>query len=317
MTVTGERLLPFHLVYHERYDLNLGDHVFPAQKYRLIRERLLADGVALAGDFLAPAPALDEDLLAVHDRQWLQKLKNGTLSYDEILKLEVPYSSQMVDGVMLATGGSVLAAERALVDGIGFNLGGGFHHAFQGHGEGFCAIHDVAVAIRSLQRRGLVRTALVVDGDVHHGNGTAAIFAADPSVFTLSIHQFANYPQEKPPSTLDIHLADGVGDDEYLSKLKTAYAKVVTDFGPDLVCFVAGADPYKEDQLGGLSLTMQGLEARDHLVFETALRAGTPVMVTLAGGYASDTDDTVTIHCNTCRQARDVRQAAGFIRRMP
>ncbi len=314
--MAAERLLPFQLVYHERYDLNLGDHVFPAQKYRLIRERLLAGGVAAPGDFLVPVPALDEDLLAVHDRQWIQKLKNGTLSYHEILKLEIPYSSQMVDGVMLATGGSLLAAQRSLIDGVGFNLGGGFHHAFHGHGEGFCAIHDVAVAIRSLQRHGLIRTALVVDGDVHHGNGTAAIFAADPTVFTLSIHQFANYPQEKPPSTLDIHLEDGVGDDEYLSKLKTAYVKVVTDFRPDLVCFVAGADPYKEDQLGGLSLTMQGLEARDRLVFETALRAGTPVMVALAGGYALDTDDTVTIHCNTCRQARDVLQAAGgFTRR--
>ena len=318
MIAAAGRLLPFHLVYHERYDLNLGDHVFPARKYRLIREGLLADNVAAPGDFLAPVPALDEDLLAVHDRQWIQKLKNGTLSYQEILKLEIPYSSQMVDGAILAAGGSVLAAERSLIDGVGFNVGGGFHHAFQGHGEGFCAIHDVAVAIRSLQRRGLIRTALVVDGDVHHGNGTAAIFAADPTVFTLSIHQFANYPQEKPPSTLDIHLEDGVGDDEYLSKLKTAYAKVVTDFRPDLVCFVAGADPYKEDQLGGLSLTMQGLEARDRLVFETAVRAGTPVMVALAGGYALDTDDTVTIHCNTCRQGRDVLQAAGgFTRRTP
>ena len=298
-----ERRLPFHLVYHERYDLNLGEHVFPAQKYRLIRERLLAESVAAPGDFLAPSPASDEDLLLVHERQWIKKLRHGTLNYHEILKLEIPYSSQMVDGVLLATGGSILAAEKALEERIGFNIGGGFHHAFAGHGEGFCAIHDVAVAIRSLQRRALINKALVIDGDVHHGNGTAAIFAGDASVLTLSIHQFANYPQEKPPSTLDIHLADGAGDDEYLTKLRVAYGKAVADFRPDLICFLAGADPFKEDQLGGLSLTIAGLAARDRLVFDTALAAGAPVMVTLAGGYAIDTEDTVTIHCNTCREA--------------
>lgn len=329
MTAAAEpkqRLLPFHLVYHDRYDLNLGTHVFPAQKYRLIRERLLAEGTAALGDFLEPSPALDEDLFAVHERQWIQKLKNGTLSYHEILQLEIPYSSQMVEGVMLATGGTVLAAERALADGIGFNLGGGFHHAFPGHGEGFCAIHDVAVAIRALQRRGGIRRALVIDGDVHHGNGTAAIFAGDPTVFTLSIHQFANYPHEKPPSTLDIHLNDGAGDEEYLDKLGVAYSKAVVDYAPDLVCFVAGADPYKEDQLGGLSLTMKGLEQRDRLIFERALGAGIPVAVALAGGYAMDTDDTVTIHCNTCKQARaalascspsSTATASGFTRRKP
>jgi acetoin utilization deacetylase AcuC-like enzyme len=300
-----DRRLPFHLVYHERYDLNLGEHVFPSRKYRLIRERLLADGVAAPADFLVPAPAADEYLLAVHERQWIQKLKHGTLSYHEILQLEIPYSSQMVEGFFLATGGSIVAAEKALEERVGFNIGGGFHHAFAGHGEGFCAIHDVAVAIRSLQRRGLIRSALVVDGDVHHGNGTAAIFAGDPTVFTLSIHQFANYPHEKPPSTVDIHLPDGVRDAEYVAKLQIAYEKAVADFRPELICFLAGADPYKEDQLGGLSLTIAGLIARDRLVFETALAAGIPVMVTLAGGYAMDTDDTVTIHCNTCLEARD------------
>jgi acetoin utilization deacetylase AcuC-like enzyme len=211
----------------------------------------------------------------------------------------------MVEGFLLATGGTILAAERALEDRIGFNIGGGFHHAFPGHGEGFCAIHDVGVAVRSLQRRGLIQSALIVDADVHHGNGTAAIFAGDPTVFTLSIHQYANYPQEKPASTIDIHLENGVRDDEYLSKLQLAYERAVADFRPELVCFVAGADPYREDQLGGLSLTIAGLAARDRLVFDSALAAKIPVVVTLAGGYAMDTDDTVTIHCNTCREARD------------
>lgn len=293
----------FQFVYHERYDLNLGDHVFPARKYRLIRDRLIADGFAGPGDFLAPEPATDADLLAVHTRQWVQKLKHGTLDYHEILKLEIPYSSQMVDGVMLATGGSILAARRALADRIGFNIGGGFHHAFAGHGEGFCAINDIAVAVRAVQREGLIARALIVDGDVHHGNGTASIFAGDPTVFTLSIHQEQNYPQVKPPSTLDIHLADGVSDAEYLARLGEAYGRAVREFQPQLVMFVAGADPYREDQLGGLSLSLDGLAARDRLVFESALAEGIPVAVVLAGGYAMDTDDTVTIHCNTAREA--------------
>lgn len=301
----------FKLVYHERYDLNLGGHVFPAQKYRLIHDRLIAEGFAGPDDFLAPAAASDDDLLAVHTREWVQKLKHGTLSYHEILQLEIPYSSQMVEGVMLATGGSILAARRALADGIGFNVGGGFHHAFAGHGEGFCAINDIAVAVRALQRDGLIRRALIVDGDVHHGNGTAAIFAGDPTVLTLSIHQEANYPQVKPPSTLDIHLGNGVGDAEYLAKLSEGYDRAMSDARPELIVFVAGADPYREDQLGGLSLTMEGLAARDRLVFETARRAGIPVMVVLAGGYAMDTDDTVTIHCNTAREAARALTAPG------
>ncbi len=304
MTASGDRKLPFRLVYHDRYDLNLGGHVFPAQKYRLIRERLLADGVATAADFVAPAPVADEDLLAVHDRAWVQKLKHGTLSYHDILKLEIPYSSQMVDGVMLATGGSILAAENALADGIGFNIGGGFHHAFAGHGEGFCAINDIAVAVRALQRRGRIQRALVVDLDVHHGNGTAAIFAGDDSVFTLSVHQHANYPQEKPPSTLDVHLADGVGDAEYLAALAGCAEKIAA-FQPEFICYVAGADPYREDQLGGLNLTLDGMARRDRQVFDMALRFQVPVMVVLAGGYAVDTDDTVAIHCRTCVEARD------------
>lgn len=305
-------MLGFKLIYHERYDLNLGDHVFPARKYRLIRDRLLADGLATPDDFLTPEPAPDADLLAVHTREWVQKLKHGTLSYHEILQLEIPYSSQMVDGVMLATGGTILAARRALSGGesIGFNIGGGFHHAFAGHGEGFCAINDIAVAVRAMQREKLIRRALIVDADVHHGNGTAAIFANDPSVFTLSIHQEANYPQVKPPSTLDIHLEDGTGDDAYLDKLGAGYRRALAGFSPELIVFVAGADPYREDQLGGLSLSIDGLAARDRLIFETALAARIPVVVVLAGGYAMDTDDTVTIHCNTVREAQRAKRGS-------
>lgn len=297
-------MLPFRLVYHPRYDLNLGEHVFPARKYRLIHDRLFDEGFAGPEDFVEPEPVSDDDVLRVHDAGWVQRLKTGTLSQAEIVRLEIPYSREMVEGFWLAAGGSILAAQNALSDRVGFNIGGGFHHAFPDHGEGFCAIHDVAIAIRALQYRGRIEKALVIDCDVHHGNGTAAIFANDPSVLTLSLHQFDNYPAEKPPSVIDVHLADGVGDEEYLERLEGAL-DIVMSFEPDLAVYVAGADPYAEDQLGGLALTMDGLKRRDALVFETALRQSVPVAVVLAGGYARDTDDTVAIHCNTARAARE------------
>jgi acetoin utilization deacetylase AcuC-like enzyme len=297
-------MLPFQLVYHPRYDLNLGDHVFPARKYRLIHDRLLQERFAGPADFVEPRPASDEDVWRVHEAGWVHRLKTGTLSQAEIAKLEIPYSREMVEGFWLATGGTILAARNALRDRIGFNIGGGFHHAFPAHGEGFCAIHDVAIAIRALQDEHAVERALVVDCDVHHGNGTAAIFAGDRSVLTLSLHQFNNYPSEKPPSTIDVNLADRVEDEEYLDRLGGAL-KAAMSFAPDLLLYVAGADPYREDQLGGLALTMDGLKRRDRLVFEAALAESVPAAVVLAGGYARNTDDTVTIHCNTAKAARD------------
>jgi acetoin utilization deacetylase AcuC-like enzyme len=297
-------MLPFKLVYHPGYDLNLGAHVFPSRKYRLIHDRLLDEGCADPMDFAEPHPACDDDVLRVHESGWVQRLKTGTLTPLEILRLEIPYSKQMVDAFWLATGGTILAARNAVRDRIGFNLGGGFHHAFPGHGEGFCAIHDVAVAIRVLQHEKMIDQALVVDCDVHHGNGTAAIFAGDRSVLTLSMHQFDNYPSEKPPSVIDIHLRNGVSDDEYLERLRGAL-KVAMSFEPNMIFYLAGADPYCEDQLGGLSLTMKGLKQRDGVVFETGLQASVPVVVTLAGGYARDTGDTVEIHCNTVKTARE------------
>ena len=303
-------MLPFKLVYSDGYDLNLGAHVFPSRKYRMIHDRMLSEGLAAAEDFVEPLAATDAQILLVHKPEWVQKLKTGALTYVEMMRLEIPYSKQMVDGFWLATGGTVLAARNALRDRIGFNIGGGFHHAFPGHGEGFCAIHDVAVAIRSLQNERLIERAAVVDCDVHHGNGTAGIFAGDTSVFTLSIHQFNNYPDEKPPSTIDVNLPDGVGDEKYLEELRGALATAVGEFRPDLVVYVAGADPYREDQLGGLALTKEGLMSRDRLVFETALSNGIPVAVTLAGGYARNVDDTVEIHCNTARVAGELGAAA-------
>jgi acetoin utilization deacetylase AcuC-like enzyme len=298
-------MLPFKLVYSPRYDLNLGEHIFPTQKYRLVRERLLAEQVAEPEDFLEPAPASDEDILLVHEPGWVTRLKTGTLSYQEILRMEIPYSRQMVEAVWVATGGSILAARRALADGVGLNLGGGFHHAFPGHGEGFCAVHDVAVAVRRLLADGRIERALVIDCDVHHGNGTAAIFAGDPAVFTISIHQFNNYPSEKPPSTVDIHLEDRTSDADYLRLLEQRYVPALGLFQPQLVFFLAGADPFYQDQLGGLSLTLDGLQARDRLVMEAARRQGAAVAVVLAGGYALDVNDTVRIHCNTVRAAKE------------
>ena len=299
-------MLPFKLIYHDSYDLNLRRHVFPSQKYRLVRERLLAERIAAADDFVAPQPAADEDMLRVHYPEWITRLKNGTLDYLDLMKLEIPYSREMVEAFWRAAGGTILAARLALSEDLAVNLGGGFHHAYPGHGEGFCAIHDVAVAIRKIQSEGLAERAMVIDTDVHHGNGTAAIFRADPSVFTLSIHQYNNYPSEKPPSSVDIHLEDGTGDEEYLARLGESVRKALVEFRPQLVMYVAGADPYREDQLGGLDLTLEGLRARDRMIFQLCREQGASVAVTLAGGYAVNIDDTVTIHCNTVRPAAEV-----------
>jgi acetoin utilization deacetylase AcuC-like enzyme len=303
-------MLPFKLVYHPGYDLNLGLHVFPSQKFRLIQLQLLRDGIAAPEDFVLPQEAMDEDLLRVHTPDWIEKLRKGTLTASEIMKLEVPYSPEMAKAVWLAAGGSILAGQLALRDGFGCNLGGGFHHAYASHGEGFCAIHDVAIAIRRLQTDGAIKKAMVVDTDVHHGNGTAHIFRHDDSVFTLSIHQFNNYPAHKPPSNVDLHLADRVEDDEYLETLMPAVSKSLDEFKPDIIFYVGGADPFCEDQLGGLMLTKRGLKERDKRVFAESRKRGIPVATTLAGGYARQVEDTVRIHMNTIVAAQEVAAPA-------
>ena len=221
----------------------------------------------------------------------------------------MPYSTELIEAFWLAAGGSILAGRRALQDGWAANIGGGFHHACPDHGEGFCVIHDVAIAIRKLQFDGAISRAMVVDTDVHQGNGTAEIFGGDESVFTLSIHQEHNYPHLKPPSTVDIDLPDGIGDADYLAILEKHLHKAFHDFAPDIVFYVAGADPYCEDQLGGLALTIEGLARRDALVFDYALRNGVPAAITLAGGYASRVEDTIRIHVGTILAARDAARA--------
>ncbi len=299
-------MLPFKVVYHPRYDLDLGTHVFPSQKFKMVHDALLEEGLADQADFLLPEPAADEDVRRVHTPAYVQKLQTDSLTLSERMKLEIPVSELTVQAFWLSAGGSILAGREALRDGFGANLSGGFHHAYPGHGEGFCMLHDVAIAIRALQARGSIRTAMTVDTDVHHGNGTAAIFANDASVYTLSIHQENNYPMPKPPSDLDIGIEDGTRDEEYLDALEEGLIHSLKTMTPDLIFYVGGADPYREDQLGGLALTMEGLQKRDRLVFEHARRRGIPVASTMAGGYARRVVDTVRIHVNTIVAARDV-----------
>jgi acetoin utilization deacetylase AcuC-like enzyme len=303
-------MLPFKVVYHPRYDLDLGPHVFPSQKFKMVHDALLEEGLADQADFLLPEPAADEDVLRVHTPAYVQKLQTDSLTLSERMKLEIPVSELTVQAFWLSAGGSILAGREALRDGFGANLSGGFHHAYPGHGEGFCMLHDVAIAIRALQARGEIRTAMTVDTDVHHGNGTAAIFANDASVYTLSIHQENNYPMPKPPSDLDIGLEDDTRDAEYLEALEKGLVHSLKAMTPDLIFYVGGADPYREDQLGGLALTLEGLQKRDRLVLEHARRRGIPVASTMAGGYARRVADTVRIHVNTIVAARDVMSQA-------
>lgn len=324
--------LPFRLVYSKDYYLPIGAHVFPAQKYRMIHERLLETGEADDSDFIEPTPASDDDVRLVHGSEYVDRLLHGELSSHEEMEMELPYSPQLVKAFWLSAGGSILAAESALADGVCVNIGGGFHHAYPDHGEGFCMIHDVAIAIRKMQKLGRIRRAMTVDCDVHHGNGTAAIFpprvqkakplpslsaaqvkaqvstatsiAEENEVFTISLHQQNNYPAYKPPSSIDVNLPDGTSDAEYLAWLEQSLSSGLRQFSPDLLCYIAGADPYREDQLGGLALTIAGLKQRDELVFKVAKARGIPVMVTYAGGYARNVQDTVTIHVNTIFAAK-------------
>jgi acetoin utilization deacetylase AcuC-like enzyme len=294
---------PLPVVHHPAYEVDIGPHVFPTVKYRLVRDRLLHDGVIADADIVAPEPVRDADVLLAHTPEYVRKIRMGALSVGEQLVLEVPFSPALREAMWLCAGGTHLAGRLALERGIAFHLGGGFHHAFADHGEGFCLINDVAVAIRMLLRDGAIERAVVVDCDVHHGNGTAAIFQNDPAVFTLSMHQEANYPAWKPPSDLDLGLEDHTGDGEYLTLLDAHLPRVVAEHRPDLAFYLAGADPYAEDQLGGLALTKDGLRRRDQAVMRILRRADVPVAIVLAGGYAQHQNDTVEIHATTATVA--------------
>jgi acetoin utilization deacetylase AcuC-like enzyme len=286
------------LVYSPKYEITLPGHIWPTLKYRRIAERLVAERLVEYSAFTAPEPCSWDDLRLAHTDEYVTKVQTGRLSDEEIRTLELPWVPELVDGFRLMTGGTCLAAALAVELGLVMHVGGGLHHAFSNHGEGFCLFNDVAVAVRRLQRAERLDRAAIVDCDVHHGNGTAMIFERDPSVFTFSMHQQNNYPLFKPASDLDIGLPDGTGDREYLDSLAGALP-IVMRSTPQLVVYLAGADPFMGDRLGGLSLSHEGLRARDRMVLEASRAAGAAVVVVLAGGYAEDVEDTIEAHVQT------------------
>jgi acetoin utilization deacetylase AcuC-like enzyme len=280
--------------YSPQYEIALPGHIWPTSKYRLIAQRI-------PGGTLSAFGAVSwDDLALVHTREYLDKLRTNSLTAHEIATLELPWQPGFADAFRLMAGGTVAAAAAALDDGRAAHVGGGLHHAFANHGEGFCPLNDVAVAIRVSERDGRIRRAAVVDLDVHHGNGTAMIFERDEGVFTFSMHQQHNYPMFKPRGDLDIGLETGAGDERYLSRLADALPRVV-ESRPDLIVYLAGADPFEGDRLGGLRMTKAGLAERDRLVLDAARASGVPLVTVLAGGYAADVNDTVDIHVNTIR----------------
>ncbi|UCE39986.1 MAG: histone deacetylase [Candidatus Aminicenantes bacterium] len=299
---------PFRFVYSDAYWMvELEDHVFPAEKYRLIYERLLHKG-AKKENFESPEPASDEDLLLVHSPKYLNRLKTGRLSQSEVIALELPYSAELLDFAQLMVGGTIKAVGLALEDGLSVHIGGGFHHAFHDHGEGFCILNDVAIAMRKMQQCGAFQKGMIVDCDVHQGNGTAEIFAGDETVFTFSMHQMDIYPAKKEKSTLDVGFWSDDGDRKYLDSLKSHIPRMYETFKPDVVFYLAGADPYERDQLGGLTVTLAGLKERDGIVIQGALQLKIPVVILFAGGYAFDVMDTVEIHLNTIKMSQKLKR---------
>jgi acetoin utilization deacetylase AcuC-like enzyme len=295
------------VIYSPRYCIDIGLHVFATSKYRLVYECLLATGVIRPSDVIEPIPATWDELALVHTADYLRKMRTGALTVDEAARLELPFSADMVEGFRLVVGGTVAAARLACGPRQGcspvvLHLGGGLHHAFPDHGEGFCIFNDTAVAVRAVQSEGVQRVA-IVDLDVHHGNGTAFIFQSDPTVFTFSMHQQENYPYWKPASSLDIGLPDGAGDARFLDELGRGLQEVAAS-SPACVFYLAGADPYEDDQLGGLRMSREGLRLRDRMVFRMCRSLDVPVVVTLAGGYARRLEDTVAIHAATIEEAR-------------
>ena len=304
-----------------RYVIPLPDgHRFPIAKYALLRDRALAAGLIPAERMHEPARAAVDDLLLVHTERYVRSIVEGAITEEEQRRIGFPWSEQLVERSFRAVGGTCEAADAALREGVAINLAGGTHHAFPDHGEGFCVFNDVGVAIRSLQKRGAISRAAVIDLDVHQGNGTHAVFAGDQSVYTFSMHGGRNYPFRlsdavaprngephaygvRVPGTLDIDLADGTGDDEYLGILADVLPTVLASAAPDIVIYLAGADPHEGDRLGRMHLTFEGLERRDAMVLEACREVGIPVAITIAGGYGRVLDDTVRVHLGTIRVA--------------
>lgn len=287
-----------------RYTFPLPEgHRFPINKYARLREQVINDGVLRPADLREPERVTREELLLAHTADYVDRSISGALAPDETRRLGLPWSPALVERSLRAVGGTCEACLAALETGIAMNLAGGTHHAFADHGEGFCVFNDVAVSVRLLQRAGRIRRAAIVDLDVHQGNGTHAIFSSDASVFTFSMHGRRNYPYRKVPGSLDIELADNTRDEEYLDRLSTVLPQVLARAEPDLVVYLAGADPHEGDALGRLKMSFAGLGRRDALVIESCRDVGLPIALTIAGGYGRDPDDTVRIHVETARIA--------------
>lgn len=278
-------------------------HRFPIAKYALLRDALLAEGVIDAAHLNDPERTALEDVRRVHDAAYVERLLGGTMPPAEQRTLGFPWSAALVERSLRASGGTLAAAEHALSAGIAMNLAGGTHHAFATHGEGFCVLNDVVIAVRALRAQRRLRRVAVVDLDVHQGNGTHALLAGDDDAFTFSMHGRRNYPFRKVAGRLDVELEDGTEDTEYLERLATALPGVLAAARPDLILYLAGADPHEGDTLGRLKLTFDGLMRRDALVLESARAVGVPVAITIAGGYGREIADTVRVHLNTARVA--------------
>jgi acetoin utilization deacetylase AcuC-like enzyme len=292
------------VTYHPDYVVDIGvNHRFPMQKYGLVYQHLRAEGTLRAAHVLQPTPVAIDDLLLVHTRDYVERFVAGLMTTQELRLLGFPWSMSLVRRARLAVQGTISASVMALQDGLAANLAGGSHHAFADHGEGFSVFHDMAVAIRVLQRDYGLERAAVIDCDVHQGNGSAAIFMHDASVFTCSLHGEKNYPFHKVASSLDIALPDNTGDAAYLTVLQTCVPAILQDFRPDMVWYQAGVDPYVGDKLGRLALSLEGLRQRDAYVLEACHDAGIPAVITLGGGYAPQMQEIVEAHCNTIRVA--------------
>jgi len=300
----GRKKCPLAFIHSDSYWMvDIGEHIFPLDKYRHLYEQLIRMGVK-KNAFRSPETVLDDDILQIHTPKYLKKLITGSLSTGEISALELPYSKMVLEFARETVGGSIKAARTALDCGLSVHVGGGFHHSFADHGEGFCVLNDIAISIEKMRTEGLVEKAMIVDCDVHQGNGTAKIFEKEPSIFTFSIHQMDIYPAQKVKSSQDVGLWSGDGDEAYLSALRDHFPQLFEDFLPDIICYVAGADPLGKDRLGGLDLTFNGLEERDRIIIEGARQLKIPVFIVLAGGYALDVADTVKVHINTIKAAQ-------------
>jgi acetoin utilization deacetylase AcuC-like enzyme len=279
------------------------DHRFPGDKYRLLRQQIQKDQLVPDQDLLVPDPASDADILLVHHQDYLDKVIDGSLSEKEVRRIGFPWSPQLVERSRRSVGGTIAACRAALNDGMGVNLAGGTHHSHPGFGSGYCLLNDCAIAARGMQREDLVNQVVILDCDVHQGDGTAVIFSNDASVFTFSIHGLNNFPFHKEASDLDLELEDGTSDQEYLRALEMGLEETFSHFEADLAIYLAGADLFHDDRLGRLALTKKGIETRDELVFQYCQQKRLPTAVVMAGGYAREISDSVDIHLNTIRMA--------------